>query len=122
MVTQMNQQLLTAFFEDLASAMDFWVDTVAKTVEDSDASAPWIEEREPFDRLHAALGDRAEYLRPVLAEGMRGLLNSVLTTIDGGTASAEVGRIELTDAEGEILAAGLHELFVDHLFDTGRLE
>ena len=81
-----------------------------------------MEEREPFERLNAALEGRVEDLRPVLAEGMRGLLNSVLTTIDGGTASAEVGRVELTDADGRALAEGLHELFVDHLFDTGRLE
>lgn len=118
----MKEQLRTAFFEDLARAMDYWVDTVAKTVEDPDASGTWMEERGPFERLHEVLGDRAEYLRPVLAEGMRGLLNSVLTTIDGGTASAEVGVIELTNAEGEVLGVGLHELFVDHVFHTGRLE
>ena len=119
---QMNQQLLTAFFEDLARAMDYWIDTVAETVADPQASSPWMEEREPFERLHAALDGRVDDLRPVLAEGMRGLLNSVLTTIDGGTASAEVGRVELTDADGRALAEGLHELFVDHLFDTGRLQ
>jgi hypothetical protein len=118
----MNQQLLAAFFEDLARAMDYWVETVATTVEDPDASSPWMEDREPFERLHAALSGRADDLRPVLAEGMRGLLNSVLSTIDGGTASAEVGRVGLTDAEGQALAEGLHELFVDYLFDTGRLE
>jgi len=118
----MSQQPLTAFFEDLARAMDYWVDTVANTVADPQGSTPWMEEREPFERLNEALDGRVDDLRPVLAEGMRGLLNSVLTTIDGGTASAEVGRVELTDADGRVLAEVLHELFVDHLFDTGRLE
>lgn len=118
----MNQQLLAAFLEDLARAMDYWVDAVAETVADPQASSPWMEEREPFERLHAALDGRVDDLRPVLAEGMRGLLSSVLTTIDGGTASAEIGRVELTGADGRALAEGLHELFVDHLFDTGRLQ
>lgn len=118
----MDRELLTAFFEDLAVAMGYWVETVATTVEDPGSSSPWMEDREPFDKLHMELSGRTDELRQVLEEGMRGLLNSVLTTIDGGTASAEVGRIGLTNARGQILAEGLHELFVDHLFETGRLE
>lgn len=102
--------------------MDYWVDTVARTVEDPDASSPWMEDREPFALLHAALEGNVADLRPVLAEGMRGLINGVLTTIDGGTASAEVGRVELTDVDGHVLAEGLHERFVDYLFDSGRLQ
>lgn len=118
----MNQQLLTAFFEDLAQALDYWVDTVVQAVASPQDGTTWMEAREPVERLNEALGGRVDELRPVLAEGMRGLLNSVLATIDGGTASADVGHLELTDADGRALAHGLHELFVDHLFDTGRLE
>lgn len=76
MVMQTNQQLLTAFFEDLARAMDYWIDTVAETVADPRASSPWMEEREPFERLHVALDGHVDDLRPVLAEGMRGLLKA----------------------------------------------
>lgn len=118
----MNQQLLTAFFEDLAGAMDHWVDAVAKTVEAPQEGLPWMEDPGPFQRLSEALGGRTEDLRAVLEEAMRGLLNSALTAIDGGTASAEIGRVELVGPDGQVLAEGLHELFVDHLFETGRLQ
>ncbi|MEQ7011007.1 hypothetical protein ABN028_32975 [Actinopolymorpha sp. B17G11] len=63
----MTDQLLSAFFEDLARAMDYWVDTVAETVEAPDGSRPWMEDLEPFQRLSEALGGRTEDLRPVLA-------------------------------------------------------
>jgi hypothetical protein len=118
----MNDQILSAVFEDLARAMDYWVDTVARTVESPDESSPWMDDRAPFERLSESLGGRTDDLRPVLAEAMRGLLNSVLTTLDGGTASAEIDRIQLVDSSGQVLAEGLHELFVNHLFETGRLE
>ena len=49
-------------------------------------------------------------------------LHSTLVVVDGGTASAEIGRVRLVDEGGEPLGEGLHELFVDHLFDTGRME
>jgi hypothetical protein len=121
-MSRVNQQLLTAFFEDLARAMDYWADTIARTLDDPPASSPWMEDREPLDRLSAKLDGSTDDLRLVLSEGMRGLLNSVLATLDGATASAEVGRVALTDDQGRVLAEGLHELFVGHLFDTGRLK
>ena len=52
---------------------------------------------------------------------MRGLLHSVLVTIDGGSRSAGIGRVSLVDADGRCAGEGLHEQFVDHLLRTGRL-
>lgn len=47
-------------------------------------------------------------------------IHSALVAIDGGSASAEVGVVQLVDEEGRSLGEGLHELWVDHLFDPGR--
>lgn len=102
--------------------MDYWVSLVAATVEDPQGSGSWMDDRGPFERLNHALDGRVDDLGRILAEGMRGLLNSVLTTLDGGTASAEIGQLVLTDSNGRDLGEGLHELFVDHLFATGRLQ
>lgn len=117
----MSEQLLTAFFEDLARAMDHWVEAVAQTVEVPQRGGAWTEDLATYERLGDALGGRTDDLRLVLAEAMQGLLHSALTTLDGGTASAEIGRVRLVDDSGEELAEGLHELFVDHLLATGRL-
>jgi hypothetical protein len=58
----------------------------------------------------------------VLSEWFRGLIVSLLTIIDGGTALAERTRIKSVDANGRHLGEGLHELFVGYPMDTGRLE
>ncbi len=118
----MPDQVVAAFFEDLARALDYWVDAVATTVESPQDSSRWMEDMAPYQRLSEALGGRTVELRLALEEGMRGLLLSALVIVDGGTASAEIGRVHLTDTEGHELAEGLHELFVDHLIETGRLE
>lgn len=118
----MSHELMTAFLEDLAQSMDYWVDTVVKAIEDPEGAIGLVGDPGPFQRLHAVLGDHMDDLRIVLGEGMQGLLHSVLVTIDGGTASAELddGPVRLTDINGRDLPEGLHEWFSGHLDDTGR--
>jgi uncharacterized membrane protein len=60
-------------------------------------------------------------MEDVLSECFRGLLVSMLTALDGGTALAENGRIYLVNERGEKLGAALHEDFVAFLMETGRL-
>jgi len=117
----MTNELLTAVLEDLARGLDHWVDAVCTSVEAPDTGLPWMDDPEAFRRLGQEL-DGTDDLRLVVSEGMRGLLHSVLTVLDGATLSAEVGRVRLVDDDGNLLAEGLHELFVTHLLDTGRLD
>ena len=41
--------------------------------------------------------------------------------IDGGSASAKVGRVHLADERGRPLSDALHEEYVDYLLETGRM-
>ncbi|WP_136520614.1 hypothetical protein [Cellulomonas telluris] len=115
-----DSRLLAAFLEDLARAADGRVDTVVRGVTSPD-DGPWMDDPGPYRRLGEALDGRTEDLRAVLAEAARGLLHSALAAVDGATASAEVGRVHLVDSDGRELAEVLHEAFVQHLAETGRL-
>lgn len=124
MVTEepMNN-LLEAFFEDLAISAEYWVEGILKTIGEPDLNTQWAEDLSPYRRVGEALDSHTKDLEIVLKQGMFGLLHSFLVTLDGGSASAEKGRLNLvSEADGEILAEGLHELFYDHLWNTGRLD
>jgi hypothetical protein len=47
-------------------------------------------------------------------------VHSVLVAIDGGSASAEIGRVQLVSETGVPLGDALHEMYVDYLLETGR--
>ena len=118
----MNDALRRAVLEDLAVIRDQARNSALDTF--SGGAPAWPEHREAFERIRALLDsdDDVDALATVIQEFVHVALHSVLVTIDGGTASAEVGRVDLVDPEGETLGDGLHELFVDHLFDTGRMQ
>ena len=102
--------------------MDYWVETVSQAEESPEEAMRWSENLEQFQRLNQALEGRTDDLRTVLAEAMSGLLHNVLVTMDGGSSSAESGRVYPADAEGRVLEDGLHERFYEHLLDTGRMK
>ncbi|MDP2229085.1 MAG: hypothetical protein Q8J78_16595 [Moraxellaceae bacterium] len=113
------------FFEDIAESMEYWGEAVSDALEKSDADLSWVEEKEPYQRIQHALsnsGVSGDDLKQVLSECLRGFAVSILTSIDGGTTLAEKGRIYLVDADGKSLGDGLHDAFVRHLLDTGRLK
>ena len=115
-------ELRTAFFEDLAQARDRANEMAREAV----AGEPpiWADRPEVYERLRACLtsDDDVAAFADAVRECVQVAIHSVLVAIDGGSASAEVGVVQLVDEEGRSLGEGLHELWVDHLFDTGRME
>ena len=84
----------------------------------------WTDHPEAFERLRSKLrsSEDVEAFSTAVRELVHVALHSALVAIDGGSSSAEVGRVHLVDAHGNSLGDGLHELFVTYLFDTGRME
>lgn len=112
-------------FEDIAVSMDSWTEAVADALTKPSANLVWAESQEPYQRLQHAFASASvdgEDIKAVLTECLRGFAISILTAMDGGTALAEKGRIYLVDEDDERLGEGLHDDFVSHLLDTGRLQ
>lgn len=112
-------------FEDIATSMDSWTEAVSDALTKPGADLMWVEQQEPYQKLQRALaaaGVDGSDLKKVLAECLRGFAVSILTAVDGGTALAEKGRVYLVDGDGNNLGEGLHDDFVSHLLDTGRLQ
>ncbi|WP_431128879.1 hypothetical protein [Variovorax paradoxus] len=112
------------FFEDIAVAMEHWAGVASFALTDSHAGLEWVEEQQPYRRIQLALensGVTTEDLAKILSECLRGFSVSLLTALDGGTALAQKGRLYVVDEEDNRLGEGLHDDFVGHLFDTGRL-
>lgn len=113
------------FFEDLATALDSWVESAVASTTDPEVDLLWTERPESFKALQEAFaqsGVSKDDVREVFFECLNGLANSTLTIIDGGTALAEEARIRLVDDNGDSLGEGLHDDFALHLLNTGRLK
>lgn len=109
------------FLEDLAAKIDQITSDVVAAVRQPD-EAKW-EEVEALRVLRRALAspEQQQALESVVNELLRVLTHSILVTIDGGTEYAETyGTPQLVHGDGEPFGEALHELFIDHLFDTGR--
>jgi hypothetical protein len=114
--------LRRAVFEDLASTEDDASASARSALRD--AKIPdWVSGRKAVAILRRSLRSdaQAEALAVFVRELVHSALHSALVTIDGGSASAEVGRVRLVDLRGRSLGDDLHSLYVDYLFDTGRL-
>lgn len=118
----MSEVLRRAFLEDLAAARDW----ATKSARDSlrGEFPVWSEHPAAFELLRSKLTSHedADAFAAAVQDFVHIALHSVLVAVDGGSASAEVGRVRLVDVEGRSLGDGLHELFVEHLFETGRME
>lgn len=112
-------------FEDLAKILEYWTDTAASTLVHEGDDLIWVNEPSAFRQVQAALTKSSiprECVEQVFSEVIRGVLHSVLTSIDGGTALAEKGLMKLVNEGGESLGECLHEDFSLHLMDTGRFK
>ena len=112
-------------FEDIAASMDTWIEATSDALTTPGADLTWVEEQAPYQRLQHALTNaplQEDDIKKVLAECLRGFAVSILTAVDGGTALAEKGRVYLVDGAGKSLGEGLHDDFVSHLLNTGRLK
>lgn len=113
--------LLSAFFEDLARIEDQSAHYAEALVRDTEVPV-WLTDQRAADRLRqrlAADGD-VDALKSVIKELVHVAIHSVLVAIDGGSSSAEVGRVHLADDAGASLGEGLHEAYVEYLFATDR--
>lgn len=113
------------FFHDLAAALDAWSQASTDALTTNKAGLQWIEGKDSCSRMREALekaGVESSAVYAVLDECFRGLLVSVLSIIDGATEMAEKGRVHLVNEDDESLGEGLHQEFVNYLFDTGRLK
>lgn len=115
-------ELRTAFFEDLAQARE----RAREMAREAMAGDPplWADRPEVYERLRACLTtyDDVAAFADAVQECVQVAIHSALVAIDGGSASAEVGVLQLVDEEGRSLGDGLHELWIEHLFDTGRMD
>lgn len=59
--------------------------------------------------------------RGVVRDVLYGCLHDVFAVIDGDTGLPDFD-VGLFDDDGNEFGPGLHEWFVDHMFDTGRME
>ena len=113
------------FFEDLATATDWWVASTCNLLVDPEADDVAVSNGESFRRVARALvreGVARVDLEKALAESMRGLAMSFLTILDGGTKLAETARVHLIDdTTKKAIGEGLHEQFMGYLMDSGRV-
>jgi hypothetical protein len=116
-----DSNLVRAFFEDLAVVEDAVPGQVRQALTDP-AVPVWVGNREAVERLRALVTtpDALDALAAFAGDLVHIAVHSVLVAIDGGTASAEIGVVQLVDEVGESFPEGLHEHYVDHLFATGR--
>ncbi|WP_157480949.1 MULTISPECIES: hypothetical protein [unclassified Lysobacter] len=113
------------FFHDLAVVLDAWSQTSTDSLTADKADLLWMEEKDGCIRMREAFekaGVESSAVRAVLNECFRGLLVSALSIIDGATEMVKKGRVHLVNEDGEPLGEGLHQEFVNYLFDTVRLK
>jgi hypothetical protein len=122
-VGRVSEALLLAFFEDLARAQDHAGESLLKLLRDPDLPI-WVENVDAATVLRQSVEDAAtrEALVAVVQELVATAIHSILVSIDGGAASADVGLVSLVDAQtGRSLGEDLHSGFVGYLLDTGRI-
>ncbi|MCO5356069.1 hypothetical protein [Acidovorax kalamii] len=111
-------------FDDVSVALDGWVSGMTDSLTNTEAPLEWVDDVRPYrvisEALTAANVD-PQAVRAVLREGLRGFAHTIFVALDGGTHLAEHGRLYVVDADGKSIGEGLHESFVDHLLDSGRL-
>lgn len=111
-----------AVFEQIARDWDHWTNVATESLTNPSANLSWADSPEAFRNVARAIlaAGLQPQLRSAISEILRGQIHSLLVVIDGGTSLAE--RVELSLlANGAELPAGLHERWVNHLLQTGRL-
>lgn len=113
-----------ALFDDLAAALEYWKAGSVEALTDPDADLSWCDHPEEFRAIQTKLQfapDR-HALSTCMSEILRGLIHSVLVTLDGGTKMAESHELNVVTQDGEVLSRTLHEGFIEHLIRSGHLE
>lgn len=113
------------FFEDISTALEDWTRETVESITNPNADLQWTESPEPYRALQEAISSSGldpSIAHQVFAECFRGFAVSILTIIDGGTSSAEKGRVHLVDSNQTSLGEELHQDFVGYLLDTGKMK
>lgn len=115
-------ELKERFFQDLASAQDYWVRIGTDSITSKEADLIWTQNEDAFRALQTLLHDKlaSHEVRIVLAELMQGFAHSFLCILDGATEMARHGRVYAVDEAGNRLGEGLHEEFPGFRFDRGE--
>jgi hypothetical protein len=117
-----NERLLRAFFEDLAVSEERAESATREAVLSPEVPV-WVENVHAVELLRGSVStpEQVEALATFVREVVHGAVHSALVSIDGGAKSAEIGQLDLVDGGGVSLGEGLHEKYVDYLFDTDRM-
>jgi hypothetical protein len=120
---QMDPDLERAFFEDVARAEDMALEILQRGISGEPGIAGEAHAGN-FERVAGAMrgSGSGDALERVVREIVHAVTHSVIVTLDGGSLSAEhpAGPVRLVDRKGGEARPGLHEWYVDHLFETGR--
>ena len=118
------KELEEKFFEDLCRHVEKWSDAAVKAVE-RPSTATWADSAEAFQRLNAKgwTAEDLKDLKATLIETADGVLHSTLVSIDGGSALASFGRLELIDAgaRSPLSDGALHEDFAEYQAQHGLI-
>jgi hypothetical protein len=109
------------FLEDLAVAVDSWIDAAVDATTKGSADLTWADNPDAFRKMEQALSAAnipREHVRRVFEDCLRGLAVSALSIVDGATALAEKTRIRIVDDAGNELGEALHDDFVLHWLNT----
>jgi hypothetical protein len=113
----------TKFLEAIAIQVDYWAQSLSERLSQPGSDLSFLSSRDSAERVRASLIEgkvEGGALREVLATVLNGLSISVLTAIDEGTPQLGAPPLRLVDPSGDSLGP-LHEAFVAHLIDTGRM-
>jgi hypothetical protein len=108
------------FLDNVASSLESWTESATNSLTNPNENLIWIDNDEPFKRIQKILlsnGIPREVIHDIFYECLKGYTHSLLCILDGATELSDKGRIYLVDEEGNKLGDGLHEQFIDYLFD-----
>jgi hypothetical protein len=115
------EELEQAFFKQVALAYDDTLQGAVAAVRGVPGTDDYFESRDALLRLRERLVDPedVEAFEAALAESLRIFAHSFFAILDGA-ASPQEERVVAAGLDGQRLRPGLHEYWVDYLFDTGR--
>lgn len=113
-----------ALYDDLAATLDYWKVASVESLTDPDVDLSWCDHPTAFRTIQKKLqtSQDRDAIASCMSEILRGLIHSVLVTLDGGSKLAETHSFNLVTSEGEMISSVLHEGFIDHLIRNEHIE
>lgn len=111
------------FLEAVAIQSDYWSASISRRLTEADSDLDFLSSRASADIVRTSLvlgGVSGSVVRECLAEILNGLALAILTAMDEGSPTLGGSPLHLADPHERSLGP-LHEAYVAHLIDTGRL-